>query len=45
MFVIRQVATEDVTTLLKLARMVHFINLPPNHVRWKPHVTTKPKTN
>ena len=30
MFVIRQVATEDVTTLLKLARMVHFINLPPD---------------
>ena len=30
MFVIRQVATEDVTTLLKLAKMVHFINLPPD---------------
>jgi arginine N-succinyltransferase len=30
MFVIRQVVAEDVTTLLKLAKMVHFINLPPD---------------
>lgn len=28
MFVIRQARVEDVPTLLKLARMVHFINLP-----------------
>jgi arginine N-succinyltransferase len=28
MFVIRQALPDDVPTLLKLARMVHFINLP-----------------
>ncbi|MHC5001676.1 MAG: arginine N-succinyltransferase [Planctomycetota bacterium] len=28
MFVIRQAAVEDTSTLLKLAKMVHFINLP-----------------
>ena len=28
MFVIRQAMPDDVPTLLKLARMVHFINLP-----------------
>lgn len=30
MFVIRTARVEDVGTLLKLARMVHFINLPPD---------------
>jgi len=30
MFVIRQAQTSDLNTLLKLARMVHFINLPPD---------------
>ncbi len=30
MFVIRQSRSEDVGTLLKLARMVYFINLPPD---------------
>ncbi|QYU69993.1 arginine N-succinyltransferase [Leptolyngbya sp. 15MV] len=30
MFVIRQSKPRDVATLLKLARMVYFINLPPN---------------
>ncbi|MCC5785718.1 MAG: arginine N-succinyltransferase [Phycisphaerales bacterium] len=30
MFVIRRAKIEDVGTLLKLARMVHFINLPPD---------------
>ena len=28
MFVMRRATTEDVSTLLKLAKMVHFINLP-----------------
>ena len=28
MFLIRRARVEDVPTLLKLARMVHFINLP-----------------
>jgi len=28
MFIVRQAVTDDVPTLLKLARMVHFINLP-----------------
>ncbi|MCA9286827.1 MAG: arginine N-succinyltransferase [Phycisphaerales bacterium] len=30
MFVIRQATLDDVPTLLKLAKMVHFINLPPD---------------
>lgn len=30
MFLIRRAKPEDVPTLLKLARMVHFINLPPD---------------
>ena len=30
MFLIRRAKPEDVSTLLKLARMVHFINLPPD---------------
>ncbi len=30
MFVIRQATLEDASTLLKLAKMVHFINLPPD---------------
>jgi arginine N-succinyltransferase len=30
MFVIRQATVEDTPTLLKLAKMVHFINLPPD---------------
>ncbi len=30
MFLIRRARIEDVSTLLKLARMVHFINLPPD---------------
>ncbi|MEM1329981.1 MAG: arginine N-succinyltransferase [Planctomycetota bacterium] len=30
MFIIRQARMEDADTLLKLARMVHFINLPPD---------------
>jgi len=30
MFVIRQATQDDLPTLLKLARMVHFINLPPD---------------
>lgn len=30
MFLVRQSKAEDVSTLLKLARMVYFINLPPN---------------
>ncbi|MCA3005844.1 MAG: arginine N-succinyltransferase [Planctomycetaceae bacterium] len=30
MFVIRRAKPDDVSTLLKLARMVHFINLPPD---------------
>ncbi|GIW73902.1 MAG: hypothetical protein KatS3mg103_0424 [Phycisphaerales bacterium] len=30
MFIIRRARIEDVDTLLKLARMVHFINLPPD---------------
>ncbi|MFN0011254.1 MAG: arginine N-succinyltransferase [Phycisphaerales bacterium] len=30
MFVIRRAKVDDVPTLLKLARMVHFINLPPD---------------
>jgi len=30
MFVIRQATQDDLSTLLKLARMVHFINLPPD---------------
>lgn len=30
MYVIRRARAEDVGTLVKLARMVHFINLPPN---------------
>jgi arginine/ornithine N-succinyltransferase beta subunit len=28
MFLMRRATTEDVSTLLKLAKMVHFINLP-----------------
>lgn len=40
MFVIRQAVPEDVEILLKLAKMVYFINLPPDHkvigdkIRW-----------
>lgn len=30
MFLIRRAKPDDVPTLLKLARMVHFINLPPD---------------
>lgn len=30
MYVIRRARVEDVSTLLKLAKMVHFINLPPD---------------
>jgi arginine N-succinyltransferase len=36
-YVIRRARVEDVGTLLKLARMVHFINLPPD----KDAITTK----
>jgi arginine N-succinyltransferase len=31
-FLVRQAKREDVSTLLKLARMVYFINLPPNEL-------------
>lgn len=37
MFVIRRAQVDDVGTLLKLAKMVHFINLPPD----KEVITTK----
>ena len=30
MFLIRQSKPEDVSTLVKMAKMVYFINLPPN---------------
>ena len=37
MFLIRQVTVDDAPTLLKLAKMVHFINLPadPDIIRTK----------
>lgn len=31
MFLIRRAKVEDIPSLLKLAKMVHFINLPPDH--------------
>ncbi len=40
MFVIRRARIEDVSTLLKLARMVHFINLPPDREVIAAKVTT-----
>ena len=40
MFVIRRARIEDVSTLLKLARMVHFINLPPDRDVIAAKVTT-----
>ncbi len=31
MFMVRRAKVEDIPSLLKLAKMVHFINLPPDH--------------